>query len=807
MSTPQRLSAEALTAELAKLPGFIAAAPVQLDPVRVAVARAIATGQSTEEIAGALGVPGAWRGIDFTRPPAVFANRTAARASSAALPVSPVALRPPDWAKKIVPLALAGNLTTRVVVQDREPTALGGLERPAWARALSPSAIYGPVTITDPASGVSTQRWLTIYNFTETVEFTRGGVPLCVLPVSIVHFLLTTTATDATILAGPVWLGLGPFNTVAPANSFGGMTIQSGTLHCDKPFTIGTTIEVPAGSTLTLTFVPAPSSAGPANFPSKVTAPTKITVVFPPTGAATASFDSCAAKIFGSAIACAAATLPVLYNSELKLMYIAGHPSTANFEPQPGGGAMAEISGSAPIITAGWALFVSESATPLTLGSAIDSGNFAVAFGPGISVRWKGLDANEPAAIGAAIAQNNAILIQTISGETAGTVVEQEFDLWPDQDSTSGTPCKLLATRAAGQQMLYARTGAIEILEYGAALTALLDRPVYANGARMPAIFSEALVALIHTNAGNRLAVYSALPANNTTVFPLALDNAFLDVSVPLAILLDALADADFNTTSGALFIAMGYLLVELFLPDPYTGAIATGRDFTLDAPAGALAPSNGPGYLIGEVAWAPAVQPKLRLFDAAHTHPAAAPATEASDAPRTPFLHIPLPVLPDKGPLLEAKPAIAPKATAAPPPPSTVFPAPAGGPLLLDVSTRASQLGVEVTVNQRYNAFYTIDGLSVRGPAQLLPLTTLPSIAWEPMYDHAPFTPGVDPNQLLHPPGDGPLPQVRSLSATLIPISPLQSLGSVMVAGKGGWEANFTLPFGITGELTSTAV
>jgi hypothetical protein len=140
-------------------------------------------------------------------------------------------------------------------------------------------------------------------------------------------------------------------------------------------------------------------------------------------------------------------------------------------------------------------------------------------------------------------------------------------------------------------------------------------------------------------------------------------------------------------------------------------------------------------------------------------------------------------------------------------PPPSTAFPGTLNGPVLLDLSTRASQLGVEVTLGERYDTQYTIDGLSVRGPAQLLPLTTLPSIAWEPMYDHAVTTPGVDPNQLLHPPGDGPLPQVRSLSATLIPIAPLQTFSSLLNAGPGGFEANFTLPFGITGELASTAV
>ena len=139
-------------------------------------------------------------------------------------------------------------------------------------------------------------------------------------------------------------------------------------------------------------------------------------------------------------------------------------------------------------------------------------------------------------------------------------------------------------------------------------------------------MFAEAVIALIHSNAGNSLAVYSALPAPDTTVFPMALDNAFLDVTAPVAILLEAKTDTNFNAKEGFLFVAVGYLLVELYLPDPYTGAIAAQSDFTTNSPVKGLAPTAGAGYLIGEVVWSPTLKPKLRLFDAAHTHPSVPP-------------------------------------------------------------------------------------------------------------------------------------------------------------------------------------
>ena len=120
----------------------------------------------------------------------------------------------------------------------------------------------------------------------------------------------------------------------------------------------------------------------------------------------------------------------------------------------------------------------------------------------------------------------------------------------------------------------------------------------------------------------------------------------------------------------------------------------------------------------------------------------------------------------------------------------------------MLDVSTRADLLGVEVGTNDERQ--YAIDGISVRGPASLLPLFTLPAIAWEPMYNTAPDDPTSPTNELLHPPGDGPLTEIRPTSATLIPISPLQSLQALLDAGPGGFTAELTLPFGLTGSLAA---
>jgi hypothetical protein len=831
MATVQRLGADALASELSKLPLLQAATASTTDAARIAIARAIASGQSADQLALDLGVPAAWQGIDFSKPPAIALG---APASTSAAPVAPsIAVSAPrvtpqaavpDWIGKVVPLALAREVVTRVAVLDREPTALGGLERPAWARALSPSAIYGPIAVTSAGLQVSTTTWILIFNFTEMVEFVRAGTVLCVVPLNIFHF---GSPTQANIVSGSAWIAVNPLDASAPAGSFAGLTVQSGQISCDQPLSlVSGVIDVPASATIDVTLVPAPSPAGPSGFPVTVTAPGKIAIRFPSSGSPSISFDSCSATLYSQQISCTAANLPAAYNTALDLLYIPGSSSAATFAPTSVAGKLIALSGSAPIESAGWALSVSESTTPATLGTAADSGGFAIAFGAGISSQWTGLANAELAAGGVLIAQSAALLLYLISGSAPGVLLEQRFQLWVDQDSTTNSRCQLLVARGAGQVLTYALAGSEEILELGAVLDALVDRPVLASGARVPAVFLEGIVALIRNHAGNRLLAYSALPFPEPTgpsgapvAYPLALDNALLEVSEPLALLLSARTDAQFNATDGLFLLLFGYLLVELYLPDPYTGGLAPGS--TDQAPTTFAPPASGgsavAGYLLAEVGWTAPANVTLRLEDTAHAHPAAPPSTEASSTAVPPFeipIYGPVHVEPAEQSLtpsaIEPEPAKAEIQEHAVAPPSGPVPIPLpatpAGAMLLDLSTRASQLGVEVITGERQDLEYTIDGLSVRGPAFLLPLSTLPAIAWEPMYNLS-TTPdaGVSDFELLHPPGDGPFTQVRSTSATLIPISPLQSLQAVLDAGTGGFDAQLTLPFGMVGVLSDT--
>jgi hypothetical protein len=825
-----RLGADALASELAKLPSLTTTAAPTLDAVRIALARAIASGQSADQIAADLGVPAAWQGIDLSNPPAITlanasstANAPAAPATTEELVVKPAVttpLTPPDWAAAIVPLALAKDVTTRVVVLDQEPSALGGLEMPSWARALKPSATIGPITVSTPTLQVTTLKWIIIFTFSGTVEFVRGGTVLCVVPVSILSF---GPPTEASINAGSAWIAVNPFDAAAAVGSFAGIAVQSGTISSDQAFSVASdVVTVPAGASLSITLAPAPVHPGQAGFPAKVGPPATISISFPATGTPTAKFSGCSATLYGEHIGCSPANLPVVVNSTLNLFYIPGHASVADFKPKPVAGKMVELSGSAKILSAGWALYVSQSATPLTLGTAFGSGEFAMAFGAGVAAQWTGLASPEAEAGGFLVADNTTVAIELISGSPVGVLVEQKFALWLDQDSLTGRSCELVAARQAGQVLTYALSGVDEILEIGAVLEAQVDRPVLASGARVPAVFVEGIVMLRKTAGGNRLMAFSAAPVPETVpkAFPMALDNALLEVSEPLALYVFANTDADFNAKNGICYLLFAYLLAELYLPDPYTGGLAPGA--TEDTPASFGIAGNGESvvaaFLLSSATWTTPDNVALRLSDTAHTHPVQPPTSEASSDPDVPGTFLPgdlegvglHPIVGLESTDLKRAGLVAaatepaalqPQFAVAPTPPA--LPEPPEGVVLLDLSTRASQLGVEVVTGERQDLQYTIDGLSVRGPAHLLPLTTLPAIAWEPMYNlSTAIDGGVKNTDLLHPPNDGPFTQVRATTATLIPIAPLQSLQAVLDAGPGGFNAQLTLPFGMVGAL-----
>ena len=185
-------------------------------------------------------------------------------------------------------------------------------------------------------------------------------------------------------------------------------------------------------------------------------------------------------------------------------------------------------------------------------------------------------------------------------------------------------------------------------------------------------------------------------------------------MQAPTALLAATATDASFNPTSGSLLLLFDFALVELYLPDPYTGntepRLRGGQN---------LFPND---KLLAEITWPNLTSAQLRLLDTNQSHSQTPPSTEASSdaVPPAPHIHIKQQQLisPDIAALQHAPQPVSSSAVGAaiapadaPPPSSSPIPDLPTDEMLLDVSTRASQfLACGSPHQKRSTLHYAID-------------------------------------------------------------------------------------------------
>jgi hypothetical protein len=840
------LPVEKVAEALAGLPAFQAANAGVLNSVRNALGRAIASGQDSAQLAQQLSTPGAWYGVDL-RAAASSTASAAPQASGAATtqPATPAAtpliVTPPVWAATAAQAAVQSQSALRVTVADRDPAGITSLSLPASVRGLNTSAVYGPITISASESQLSFQKWVIVYIIpVQMVSFVQGTTTLFVAPLAATGSLKTVS-----LASGSAWVNVASFASGSPADSYAGLTIQAGSISSDTPLSFGSaTVTIPAGASVTLNVTPAVSTSSSSL--AQVAPPSQITFSFAGGQPATATLTPFSAQFLGQSYHSTPTSQPAVYSTITGTLAFPAIAGQSEFAPTVQAGTQVTLSGSAPILISGWALWVTTT-TPGSLGNAVDSGVFYIGFGSGISALWIGLARPEPELGGIVLATTGSLLLWTEAGLAPNTLSQQKFELWTGSAAAS----TMTSTRLLGSALVYEVHGTLEILELGAVLSANLDRPILADGNPVPAAIPNGLVVITNSGANHRVFAYAAFTAAeiplvlkaNPDGFPMALDNAFLEVSAPLLLVMEAkllpsTPGAPYISASGALLLGFLFRMEFPFLPDPYTtGPVGEDTDDRTDY-----------GGLLAAVSWTPTGNITTRLADLEHAHPAEAPTNEASSdltppvssglyipsgefqlgisgavtepvVPTTPFPFQPLVPAAQDAPAGQTAPtkqtastgqsvALSPSEAVAPNPPPA--PALAPGLRMLDVSTRASQLGVEIIdySESDANVILTIDGLSARTAAVLAPIITLPAISWEPMYNLSAPEPGSQTNELLYPPNDGPLCAVGVNSVTLVPVSPIQCLGAILAGTQAEgslYGAVLTLPFGMVAGIAQT--
>jgi len=692
-----------LTALVGDLRAGPSTPPDALDAVRLVAANAVATGQ------GALATPSA------ATPPSIdgAVHDALAAVLAKAQQTTP---QPQRVARRNVP-----------TIVPAAPT--GG---PAPFAGQAPRASYGPFVDT-----LGRNAWIDVFDVLSLVGIQRAGTAAPAIYVAITG--ATEAADHINLGAGSVWIATSALVAGAPANTYVGVRITSGTIAFGGTIGIGgSPIIVPAGATITLTLAldPAiPAAGGGPGADARAahdTLPASVTIAFTPAGATLTAAGDASVTVFGAtAHLTFQATAPV-YDALLGRVAFPFACDATAITVTSSLSAMCGVSGSAPVSSASWSIAATLSSAA-DLGSVAGAGGVALSLGSGLSVQWKdrGLaiacgpteiavdGSNVVVASGGATAPNRAQTITLWTATTAGLLFPAPF------------PLRFISESAG-----------IEALGIITPISTTFDKPRTVNNERVR-LDGPAVIVLAAVSAGTLLIVDAAAPNAQSTIESYAIKNLLIKASDPIALFLSG-ADANGTLTSGTATLQFELRALVPILPDPYAGNVA----FDPRSKAGASAI----GVLSMTFHWqkggAPTIDVLLPTNATARTTAAVAPAEASSAAPFR----------------------------------------------LLDLSTNVSQFGVAFST-----ASASIADLYLQVPGVEVEVMTLPAVQWEPVITPDQSTPF--PSPLTY--ADSGVPAALAASSvTLVPIAPRPAIDALLAAYHGtppsAVSMRFTLPFGI---------
>ena len=700
MSADQISRLTALVGDLSAGPSTPADA---LDAVRLAAAHAVATGQ------GALATPSA--------APPLSIDHAVHDALAAIL------------AKAQQTTALPQRIARRNVPTIVPAAPTGG---PAPFAGQTSRASYGPFV-----DALGRNVWIDVFEVLSLVGIQRAGTAAPAIYIAITG--ATGAADHINLGAGSVWIATSALVAGAPANTYVGVRVTSGTIAFGATIGIGgSPIIVPAGATITLTLALDPAIPAAGSGPgadaraAHDTLPASVTIAFKPVGATLTASGDASVTVFGAtAHLTFQATAPV-YDALLGRVAFPFACDATAITVTSSLSAMCGVSGSAPVLSASWSI-AATLGSAADLGSAAGAGGIALNLGSGLSVEWKdrGLaitcgptecvvdGSNVVIASGGATAPNRAQTITLWTATTAGLRFPAPF------------PLRFISESAG-----------VEALAVITPISATFDKPRTVNNDRVR-LDGPAVIVLAAVSIGTLLIVDAGAPNAQSTIESYAIKNLLIKASDPIALFLSG-AYSNGTLTSGTAALQFELRVLVPILPDPYAGNVA----FDPRSKAGASAI----GVLSMTFHWQtgspPTIDVLLPTNATARTATAVAPAEASSTAPFR----------------------------------------------LLDLSTNVSQFGVAFST-----ASASIGDLYLQVPGIEVEVMTLPAVQWEPVITPDQSTPF--PSPLTY--ADSGVPTTLAASSvTLVPIAPRPAIDALLAAYHGSPPSavsmRFTLPFGI---------
>jgi hypothetical protein len=644
---------------------------------------------------------------------------------------------------------------------------------PVWAAGMQVTKTLGPF---EDSSGVP--YWLHIFTITESLRFAYGSAAniFGVFPVKMSIVVSPGTHKHFDLGQGSIWFRAPWFATAAPSDSFTGFQIRSGSIDFSVAASIVSgVVVIPSGATFKMSAKLSPNPApvvvnGPgadANH-QVVQTPANVQINFAENSAKLVSLDDSSLTTYGTTVnlhwnnvapAFAAGQIAISCNHDVAAFSFSNVRSKL-FVP----------SGVAAIATAGWALPAPE--TPVTnLGHADGAGYLYLGLSSGVSAQWK--------THGTAVALDDVILeaapgsLSIIAASSTAKPLSYLTELWEETPVTLNRKSTVEFVYAKPASIVYLASASAELLYSTGTVNAYLDRPVEANGSRVPLTKMSAVILLFAETTQTRvflLATPNAKPSVYSKALSIAFKNALLGVQPPSLLILTGKLQAETDTLQQcrvSLFFNAYWLLPTL--PDPYAASFDTVQTVRSQESA------NSSEILLIQIQWSGVTnQPVIHLA-------LAIPSQTNSG----------LGFLANVGSVRQV-----------------------GEYVLLDLSSRADLFGVKIArdfdqsdsqslLNVQNNVpIYGFMDLSLAFNQGFLATFALPQTSWEPMLSEE--TPNGIITAGLDAADGGPL-VVHSVNLQqLVPVAPIPVLTSQItnVAAGKSFHADFSLPFGLTSRI-----
>jgi hypothetical protein len=412
--------------------------------------------------------------------------------------------------------------------------------------------------------------------------------------------------------AGSLWIAVSAIVGGGPA-SFVGLAFSKATADFvnvqAKP---GGGILLKPGSKLTLeltlehqapTAVPSPIGRDAQEM--TVSLPAHVTIVLTAKGAAFTALDSASATAYGTPCAFTRnAAKPVIASVALSYVVLPCDLSISKFPVVQCRSSGFIVSGSAPVESGGWALPITSAAAG-DLGPAAGADTLLLQLSTGISAQFGGLNGSEALTDATLVLQAGVIFIVAHNGKRE---THDRFLLWGPRSPGTSTAVPPPIARASEIDLTYPRDGLIlafmvagvETVIASCVVTANIDRPVAADGTRLPLAYDNGTVAFVDQLAGKTAILVGFAPPQSEPGRVIALENAL--VALRPSSLLVFFGNRSGDRYAGDLVLAFPLGGILPTLPDPYAASFPTPQ--IIDTPT--------TGVLAALLSWTPAADPTL---------------------------------------------------------------------------------------------------------------------------------------------------------------------------------------------------